>query len=166
VVLQSINKIVFVGVFGSKCKDLTSMIDLSNIWLDFTKIELDKLNSGLNDLIIKNNNWDLIPSDLKSILKINNGQDLTKNGIFKKLDNGKLLDCYKYLDFESILKFLKIVKGFKIISPVDNGIPFAEKESQDIGGFGFSINRIDYSINYISFNEYDYNGEIVYNKVF
>ena len=126
---------------------------------------LDNLNPGLSDAEIKNNDfWDLIPSDLKIILRINNGQDLTTNGIFRKLVNGKPNDQYKFLDFDKILKFYEKVKGFNILKVEDNEIPFAIKESQDVGGYGFSINRFDFSINYISFNEYDYNGGTVHNK--
>lgn len=141
------------------------MTDLTKIWTDFSKEYLDNLNSELSDSKIKNNdNWDLIPKDLKIILKINNGQNLTANGIFRKLNNGKLTDFYKFLDFDTILKFHEIVKGFNILKVEDYEIPFAIKESQDIGGYGFSINRFDSSINYLSFNEYDYNGGIVHNK--
>lgn len=141
------------------------MNDLTQIWTDFSNEYLDKLNSGLSDECIKNNDiWDLIPSDLKIVLKINNGQDLTTNGIFRKLINGKPIDQYKFLDFDEILKFYEIVKGFNIANIVDYEIPFAIKVSQDKGGYGFSINRFDSSINYISFNEYDYNGGTVNNK--
>lgn len=84
--------------------------------------------------------------------------------IFKKLINGISSDYYKFFDFDSILKFYEIVKQFNISKVKDFEIPFAIKNIQGIGGYGFSINRFDYSINYISFNEYDYNGGTVYNK--
>jgi hypothetical protein len=141
------------------------MNDLTQIWTDFSNEYLDKLNSGLSDEQIENNNiWGLVPSDLKIVLKINNGQDLTANGIFRKLINGKPIDQYKFLDFDKILKFYEVIKSFNIVNVKDSEIPFAIKETQDKGGYGFSINRFDSSINYISFNEYDYNGGTVQNK--
>lgn len=141
------------------------MKDLTKIWTDFSNDYLDKLNSGVSYKRIENNNiWDLIPSDLKIILKINNGQDFTAIGIFKKLINGNPIDQYKFLDFDKILKFYEIVKGFNIANVEDYEIPFAIKESQDKGGYGFSINRFNSSINYISFNEYDYNGGTLHSK--
>ena len=141
------------------------MNDLTQIWTDFSNEYLDKLNSGLSVEGIDNNDiWELIPKDLKIILKINNGQDLAANGIFRKLINGKPIDQYKFLDFDNILKFYEIVKSFNITNIEDFEIPFAIIESQDQGGFGFSINRIDSSINYISFNEKDYNGGTIHNK--
>ena len=141
------------------------MNDLTQLWTIFSNDYLDKLNSGLSYERIENNDiWDIIPSDLKIVLKINNGQDLTTSGIFKKLINGKPIDQYKFLDFDKILKFYEIVKGFNIANVEDYEIPFAIKESQDKGGYGFSINRYDSSINYISFNENDYNGGTIHNK--
>jgi hypothetical protein len=141
------------------------MTDLAKIWTDFSQEYLDILNPNLSYSQIGNkNDWDLLPFDLKTVLEINNGQDLTTQGVFTKLNNGKLSDFYKFLDFNSILKYYKVVKSFDILKVKDLEIPFAIKENQDTGGFGFSINRLNYSINYISFNEYDYNGGTLHNK--
>jgi hypothetical protein len=141
------------------------MLDLSKIWIDFVKKDQKLLRSGLEDQIIKDRvDWDLIPVDLKQILRFNNGQDLKNEGIFKKLNNGRISESYNYLDIDSIFRYLDIIKNLKVTFPVDSDIPFAVKDFQDVGGYGFSINRFNNTINYISFREYDYNGGIVHDK--
>ena len=122
------------------------------------------MNEGITYTLQKNPNWTTLPNDLKCLLQSNNGQNKSEIGVFGKLHNGKIAYSYNYLDFESILKVHKIIIEFKIPEIEDSEIPFAIYETQDKGGFGFSINKNNGSINFISFNEYDYNGGTVHNK--
>ncbi len=140
------------------------MKQLSKIWYDFVKLSPIELNIGISKKLQNNSDWVNFPEDLKTILKINNGQKKLKGGFFGILSDGKTIYKFSFLDFESILKSRKIIKEMKIREIDENEFPFAFIKSRDIGGFGFSINSINKQINYISFSEYDYNGGTVHNK--
>ena len=138
------------------------MEQLSEIWMEFSRSSNGLLNDGILEANQVNEEWGFIPNDLKCLLKANNGQKKdSKEGMFGKLHNGKSNFNYHFLDFESIIDTYNQIKDFKIPDIEDNEIPFAILMNE---GFGFSINKIDLSINYISFNEYDYNGGTVHNK--
>ena len=140
------------------------MEKLSKIWNVFVRLNKLELNNGITEFQQNNPDWINLPEDLKCILKSNNGQKNSKIGMFGKLEDGKTNYSYLYLDFESILKVHKKISDMNVSEIQNTEIPFAIIVAQDFGGYGFSINSINGQINYISFNEYDYNGGTIYNK--
>ena len=138
------------------------MEKLSEIWMEFNKHNYGLLNDGILEVIQEKKEWSFIPEELKCLLKANNGQKPdSEKELFGKLQNGKSKFNYHFLDFESIINTYNRIRNLKIPDIEDNEIPFAILTNE---GFGFSINKTDLSINYISFNEYDYNGGTVHNK--
>ena len=117
----------------------------------------DKFKNGLLDSSALNKSTDvtneILPKELSELLTLNNGQNLSKDGIFKLIRNGGIIDKwkkYKFIEERIIIELFKKISSSKKTKFSDE-IPFAIATEFENGNVCLTINKNDKEISIVTF---------------
>ena len=124
----------------------------------------NKFKNGLSDSSILNEPTNItsesLPIKLSDLLTLNNGQDITKNGVFKLIRNGASNNTwikYKYIGKEKLMEIMNNISSSENMKYSDE-IPFATADEFDNGNvcLTFNINNGEISIVTFGFTPENY----------
>ena len=117
----------------------------------------NKFKNGLLDSSVLNESTnvtnEIIPKEVSDLLTLNNGQNLSENGIFKLIRNGTGIDKwekYKFIEEAKIIELFNKIYSSKKTKYSDE-VPFAITTKFENGNVCLTINKNNKEISIVTF---------------